>query len=70
MELIDQLDLTAVNVGAVNTIKINSNGLVGYNTDWIGLYKPILINSKKIIRQFVFWELVVLVELQYMQQKN
>ncbi|HDR4765566.1 TPA: shikimate dehydrogenase [Bacillus thuringiensis] len=47
MELIDELDLTAVNVGAVNTIKINSNGFVGYNTDWIGLHKPILINSKK-----------------------
>lgn len=47
MELIDELDLTAANIGAVNTIKINSNRLIGYNTDWIGLHKPILINSKK-----------------------
>ncbi|QWI72986.1 shikimate dehydrogenase (plasmid) [Bacillus mycoides] len=47
MEYIDKLDTTAANIGAVNTIKINSDGLVGYNTDWFGLYKTIQTNSKK-----------------------
>ncbi|HDR8072394.1 TPA: shikimate dehydrogenase [Bacillus cereus] len=46
MEFINELDLTAAEIGAVNTIKINSDGLVGYNTDWVGLHKPILIHSK------------------------
>ncbi|PFB51612.1 shikimate dehydrogenase [Bacillus thuringiensis] len=47
IKYIDQLDTTATHIGAVNTIKINNNGLVGFNTDWFGLYKPLLIHSKK-----------------------
>jgi len=47
IEYIDNLDITAANIGAVNTIKINSKGLVGFNTDWFGLYKPLLTHSKK-----------------------
>ncbi|HHQ2480892.1 TPA: shikimate dehydrogenase [Bacillus cereus] len=47
MEHLTELDSTAANIGAVNTIKIKNGSLIGYNTDWIGLYKPILIHSQK-----------------------
>ncbi|KXY72245.1 MULTISPECIES: shikimate dehydrogenase [Bacillus] len=47
IKYVDQLDTTAAHIGAVNTIKINNNSLVGFNTDWFGLYKPLLIHSKK-----------------------
>ncbi|MDZ3952324.1 shikimate dehydrogenase [Bacillus thuringiensis] len=47
MEYVNKLDSTAADIGAVNTIKINSGDLIGYNTDWIGLYKPIVIHSQK-----------------------
>ncbi|MBW3496525.1 shikimate dehydrogenase [Bacillus sp. FDAARGOS_1420] len=47
IKYVDQLDTTAASIGAVNTIKINNNGLVGFNTDWFGLYKPLLTHSKK-----------------------
>lgn len=47
VQFMDELDSTAAQIGAINTIKINNDGFVGYNTDWVGLYKPILLNSRK-----------------------
>ncbi|WP_100618188.1 shikimate dehydrogenase [Bacillus cereus] len=47
MEYLHELDPIAANIGAVNTIKINNGKLIGYNTDWNGLYMPILIHSQK-----------------------
>jgi shikimate dehydrogenase len=38
---LDELDETAVAVGAVNTIKIKNNKLIGYNTDVIGFEKSL-----------------------------
>lgn len=39
--LLDQLDETARNIGAVNTV-VNDNGtLLGYNTDWLGILRPL-----------------------------
>jgi shikimate dehydrogenase len=37
--LLSNLDLTAQNVGAVNTIKVCDKGLIGYNTDVCGFEK-------------------------------
>ena len=40
--LLDELDLIAEKIGAVNTIQIKSNGAwKGYNTDYLGFPKPI-----------------------------
>ncbi|MGU3438772.1 shikimate dehydrogenase [Bacillus cereus] len=47
MKYINEVDVTAAHIGAVNTIKIKQDSLTGYNTDWIGLYKPMLFHSKK-----------------------
>lgn len=38
---LDELDETAVAIGAVNTIKIKNNKLIGYNTDVIGFEKSL-----------------------------
>jgi len=38
IELLDELDIDAEKIGAVNTVVINDNKLIGYNTDWIGVY--------------------------------
>ncbi len=35
--LVDELDSTAKEIGAINTIKIQDGKLIGYNTDWIGV---------------------------------
>jgi len=41
MPYIDKIDEIAQKIGAVNTI-INENGvLIGYNTDWLGILKPL-----------------------------
>lgn len=45
---LDEVDPVARKIGAVNTI-VNENGkLVGYNTDWLGVIKPLkkLVNLK------------------------
>ena len=49
ISLLDSLSLEATQIGAVNTIKIDSNKkLKGYNTDYIGFINSIkpLLNSK------------------------
>ena len=49
ISLLDSLSLEATQIGAVNTIKIDSNKkLIGYNTDYIGFINSIkpLLNSK------------------------
>ena len=39
---LDSLSKKAIQIGAVNTIKINKKGkLKGYNTDWYGFYKAL-----------------------------
>ena len=38
IELLDELDTAANNILAVNTVIIRDNRLIGYNTDWIGVY--------------------------------
>jgi shikimate dehydrogenase len=41
MELLDEVDPIAATIGAVNTV-VNSNGrLMGYNTDWLGILRPL-----------------------------
>jgi len=39
IELLDELDTNAEKIGAVNTVLIRDNKLIGYNTDWIGVYE-------------------------------
>lgn len=34
--LLDEIDKSAMEIGAVNTIAVNDNKLIGYNTDFIG----------------------------------
>lgn len=41
MPYLDYIDLTAKAIGAVNTIAIANNGLIGYNTDVEGAMKPL-----------------------------
>jgi shikimate dehydrogenase len=41
LELVDSVDETASAIGAINTV-INSKGqLIGYNTDWLGILRPL-----------------------------
>ena len=41
MELLDAVDPIAATIGAVNTV-VNENGkLTGYNTDWLGILRPL-----------------------------
>jgi len=41
MELLDEIDPIATTIGAVNTV-VNDNGrLTGYNTDWLGILRPL-----------------------------
>lgn len=41
MKYLDKIDKVAAEIGAVNTV-VNDNGfLKGYNTDWLGVLKPI-----------------------------
>lgn len=37
MQYLDHIDEVARNIGAVNTIKVENDQLIGYNTDWLGL---------------------------------
>ncbi|TDS13330.1 shikimate dehydrogenase [Maribacter caenipelagi] len=41
MAFLDDIDIAANKIGAVNTIKITKNGLVGFNTDAYGFEKSI-----------------------------
>ncbi|MDD9953673.1 MAG: shikimate dehydrogenase [Candidatus Woesearchaeota archaeon] len=41
LEYIDELDAHAEEIGAVNTIQVEDGKLVGYNTDWLGVLKPL-----------------------------
>ncbi len=40
--LLDKLDKTALQIGAVNCVKIKKDELIGYNTDWIGFKDSLL----------------------------
>lgn len=47
MALLDEIDLVAEEIGAVNTIAIENNKIIGYNTDAFGFHqsiKPFLTN--------------------------
>lgn len=39
MKYLDHIDSAALKIGAVNTVIIEDNKLIGYNTDWIGVKK-------------------------------
>ncbi len=41
MEYLDRLSRDALEIGAVNTVQNKEGVLIGYNTDWLGVYKPI-----------------------------
>src|SRR5258708_15671825 len=41
MQYLDKIDPIAQKIGAVNTIVNEKNKLIGYNTDWIGITKPL-----------------------------
>lgn len=50
LPFLHKIDLVAKTIGAVNTIKISKEGLIGYNTDAIGFKNaigPLLKNSHK-----------------------
>lgn len=41
LPFLDELDSTAVSIGAINTIVVNGDRLMGYNTDVIGFYRAL-----------------------------
>lgn len=41
MRYLDQIDPLAEQIGAVNTILNQSGKLIGFNTDWIGIVRPL-----------------------------
>eukprot|EP01031_Cornospumella_fuschlensis_P030210 gene30210-36496_t len=41
MRYLDDLDEHASRIGAVNTIVVRDQGLKGYNTDWLGMLRPL-----------------------------
>jgi len=45
IKYLDKLDLIAKNVGAINTVKIAQNKLVGYNTDTTGVVEALKTNG-------------------------
>lgn len=54
MSLLDEIDETARNIGAVNCVKVRKSDdgvkLIGYNTDWVGfseMIKPMLTPAHK-----------------------
>ncbi len=48
MKYLDEVDITAKKIGAVNTIVFRSNKMIGYNTDAIGALLAIENNLKKV----------------------
>ncbi len=55
MDYLDSIDDIARELGAVNTIKV-SDRLRGYNTDWIGISRPIklLVNAPELTTTTIF----------------
>jgi shikimate dehydrogenase len=41
MDLLDRIDPVAQRIGAVNTVVNDSGILTGYNTDWLGILRPL-----------------------------
>ncbi len=41
IKYIDHLSYDAKQIGAVNTVQVRDGELLGYNTDWIGVIKPL-----------------------------
>lgn len=41
IQFLDQIEETANKIGAVNTIVHENGKLIGYNTDWIGVIRPL-----------------------------
>jgi shikimate dehydrogenase len=41
MDLLDEVDPVAATIGAVNTVVNESGKLTGYNTDWLGILRPL-----------------------------
>jgi shikimate dehydrogenase len=39
MKYLDEIDIAALEIGAVNTVINKNNKLIGYNTDWLGVTK-------------------------------
>jgi len=52
IKFLDKIDPEAEQIGAVNTIKINRGGLIGFNTDYIGFLKS--LPRKKFKRALIF----------------
>jgi shikimate dehydrogenase len=52
MKYLDEVDVTAKQIGAVNTVVNESGKLKGYNTDWLGVVNPlekqISLSKKKV----------------------
>lgn len=48
IKYLDEIDETAKNIGAVNTVKNNGGKLIGYNTDGEGFLKSLIENNVKI----------------------
>lgn len=51
---LDGLDDAAAEINAVNTVKVESGKLVGYNTDWIGFLRSITGNLKDDSKAIIF----------------
>lgn len=47
MKYLDEIDSAALDIGAVNTVVNKDGKLVGYNTDWIGVYNYFTNNDIK-----------------------
>ncbi len=41
LEFLDSVDQTAQTIGAVNTVILTDGKLTGYNTDWLGILRPL-----------------------------
>jgi shikimate dehydrogenase len=39
--LVDTIDQTAESIGAINTVVNHNGSLTGYNTDWLGILRPL-----------------------------
>lgn len=47
LPFLDELDPVAARIGAVNTVDIRDGRLIGYNTDYIGFRKDLLLQTDK-----------------------
>lgn len=52
IKFLDKIDPEAKKIGAINTIKINGKGLIGFNTDYIGFLKS--LPKKNFKRALIF----------------